>query len=109
MTTMTTGTPAGPPAPTQSVTQEQPGTIRGAWLLVMNREIVVRALNKTFLVGLLVSIGLLAALVAYFAWQGSKTDEFTVALAPTDGTSIAVIENARELAIQEGERVEIDT
>lgn len=87
---------------------EPPPTIRGAWLIVMNREIVVRALNKAFLVGLVVSISVLGALAAFFAWQGNKTDEYTVAVVPGDGTPVVAVEAAQEIADEQGESVAID-
>lgn len=67
---------------------------RGAWLVVMNREIVVRALNKTFLVGLAVSVAIIAALAAFFAWQNSKSDEFTVAVPAGDAVAAAAVATA---------------
>lgn len=109
MTTVTTARTPGDPGTTTNNVQGPPATIRGAWLLVMNREIVVRALNKTFLVGLVVTIGILGALAGFFAWQGSKTDEFTIAVAPADRASSAVVQTAQDIASRDGERVEIDT
>ena len=110
MSTLTTGTtPHDPHSATITDDREPPAVIRGAWLLVMNREIAVRALNKAFLAGLATSIGILAALAAFFTWQGNKTDEFTVAVSPGDSVSISVVDSAVELAGREGARVEIDT
>lgn len=82
---------------------------RGAWLVVMKREIVVRALNKAFLVGLLVSIGIIAALAGFFAWQGNQTDSFTVAVPEGDTAATASITSAASLADTQDSGTEIST
>ncbi|MGF0118504.1 ABC transporter permease [Promicromonospora sp. Marseille-Q5078] len=98
------------PSPTVTTTSEDvvEGT-RGAWLVVMKREIVVRALNKTFLVGLLVSVGIIAALAAFMAWQGSKTDSFTVAVPAGDAAATASVESAAAIPKEQGGGAELTT
>jgi ABC-2 type transport system permease protein len=73
----------------------------------MNREIVVRALNKTFLVGLLVSVVIIAALSAFFAWQSGKTDTFTVAVGAGDTTATAAVEAADAVPEEQGGGAEL--
>lgn len=103
-TTAPTPTPTGTTAPDEAVE----GT-RGAWLVVMKREIVVRALNKTFLVGLLVSVAIIAALAGFMAWQGSKTDSFTVAVPAGDATATAAVEAAAAVPKAQGGGAELTT
>jgi ABC-2 type transport system permease protein len=91
MTTLT-------PTPQHEASVVDPDGNRGAWLLVMQREIVVRALNKSFVIGLVVSIGVLAALAGFFAWQGTRVDTFTVAVSSADTTGAAAVTTAAELA-----------
>ncbi|WP_418275591.1 ABC transporter permease [Isoptericola jiangsuensis] len=87
-----------------SVPAEAP---RGAWLLVMQREIVVRALNKSFAVGLVVSLAVLAALAGFFAWQGSRVETYTVAVSSADAAGAAAVATAQELAAAEDSTDEI--
>ncbi|ANC32225.1 ABC transporter permease [Isoptericola dokdonensis] len=91
MTTLT-------PTPQHQASVVDPDGNRGAWLLVMQREIVVRALNKSFVIGLVVSIGVLAALAGFFAWQGSRVETSTVAVSSADTTGAAAVAAAAELA-----------
>jgi ABC-2 type transport system permease protein len=65
---------------------------RHAWVLVMNREIVTRAMNKSFLTSLAISVVIVAAMCAFFAWQSGKTETFTVAVAPQDAVAVAAVE-----------------
>jgi ABC-2 type transport system permease protein len=107
MSTPTTSTTSTGPAAHSSGPPEPPATIRGAWLLVMNREIVARALNRTFLVGIAVSLVLLAAVAAFIGWQGSRTEVHTVAVISADTTAVAAVETATTLAAQEYANIEV--
>lgn len=88
-----------------------------AWLLVTQREIVVRALNKSFLVSLLVSVGVIVGLMAFFAWQGDRAETFTVAVGASDTAAAATVEAAGAAAAAAaeesdglgGERIELVT
>jgi ABC-2 type transport system permease protein len=110
MTTLTTPesrtAPAGHDGPPDAPTSR-------AWLIVMNREIVVRALNKSFLIGLVVSIVLIAGLGAFFAWQAGKTDSFAVAVSAQDATAAGAVEAAAAIGADDtvpgGGKVEITT
>lgn len=105
---MTTTTPIRPDTPgTLDRTGEE--STRGAWLVVMKREIVVRALNKTFLVGLLVSVAIIAALAGFMAWQGSKTDSFTVAVPAGDAAATAAVGSAAAIPEEQGGGAELTT
>ncbi|MFB7796806.1 ABC transporter permease [Isoptericola sp. NPDC056134] len=105
---MTTTTPTRPDTPgTLDRTGEE--STRGAWLVVMKREIVVRALNKTFLVGLLVSVAIIAALAGFMAWQGSKTDSFTVAVPAGDAAATAAVASAAAIPEEQGGGAELTT
>lgn len=95
--------------PTSAPTQEPPddGT-RGAWLLVAQREIVTRALNKAFLVGLLVSLAVIALLAAFFTWQSTRVDTYAVAVTGSDVTAVASASTAVELAEAEDGSTELE-
>jgi ABC-2 type transport system permease protein len=109
MTTLTSTPAPGSAAPEPAAEAVGTDGYRGAWLLVMQREIVVRALNKSFVIGLVVSIGVLAALAGFFAWQGSRVDTFTVAVSSADTTGAAAVATATELAVAEDSGDEIVT
>ncbi|WP_159792666.1 ABC transporter permease [Puerhibacterium puerhi] len=65
---------------------------RHAWVLVMTREIVARAMNKSFLASLAVSVVIVAAMCGFFAWQSTKTESFTVAVSPQDAVAVAAVQ-----------------
>lgn len=65
---------------------------RHAWVLVMTREIVARAMNKSFLASLAVSVVVVAAMCGFFAWQSTKTESFTVAVSPQDAVAVAAVQ-----------------
>jgi ABC-2 type transport system permease protein len=68
---------------------------RGAWLLVARREVLARLTDRTFLVGTVVTVGLIAGLLGFQAWQATKTEEFTVVATPeATGMAGAVAERA---------------
>ncbi|PZR53401.1 ABC transporter permease [Xylanimonas oleitrophica] len=106
MSTTTDPRPHGTPASLQD-SQDAVGRLNpGAWLLVMNREIVVRALNKAFLVGLVVSLVLIGGVLAFVAWQSERTDSYTVAVVGDDATAVAVAQTARERGLASAEAAE---
>jgi len=97
MSTMTEPTTvAGPAGDGAQRPDEAAGAVenRHAWVLVMNREIVVRALNKSFVISLLVTIAIIAGLSAFMAWQATRTEAFTVAVAPADQVAVTAVEAA---------------
>jgi ABC-2 type transport system permease protein len=95
MSTLTDPTTTSGPSHTDSGSGHALGAdpaVRNAWVLVMNREIVVRALNKAFVISLLITIALIAGLSAFMAWQATRTESFTVAVAPGDEVAVAAVE-----------------
>jgi ABC-2 type transport system permease protein len=89
---MSTLTAPERPRTTGPAPAEDDGGTRHPWVLVMNREIVTRALNKTFLVSLGISVLIVAGMCAFFAWQSTKTESFTVAVSPQDAVAVAAVE-----------------
>ncbi|WP_407320168.1 ABC transporter permease [Isoptericola halotolerans] len=102
---MTTLTRRPPSAPAH---EPQDDSTRGAWLLVAQREIVTRVMNKAFVIGLLVSLAVIAALAAFFTWQSSRVDTYTVAVAGSDTTAVASAATAAELAAAEDDGTELE-
>lgn len=89
---MSTLTAPERPRTTEPAPAGDDGGTRHAWVLVMNREIVTRALNRAFLVSLAISVVIVAGLCAFFAYQSGKTESFTVAVAPQDAVAVAAVE-----------------
>ncbi|MFP3713344.1 ABC transporter permease [Puerhibacterium sp. TATVAM-FAB25] len=89
---MSTLTAPDRPRTTEPTLAGEDGRTRHAWVLVMNREIVTRAMNKSFLASLAISVVIVAAMCAFFAWQSTKTESFTVAVAPQDAVAVAAVE-----------------
>ena len=102
---MTTLTQSPSNAPVQDPPDD--GT-RGAWLLVAQREIVTRVMNKAFVIGLLVSLVVIGLLAAFFTWQSSRVDTYTVAVAGTDATAVGSVTGAAELAEAENGSTELE-
>ncbi|GAA4733917.1 ABC transporter permease [Isoptericola chiayiensis] len=100
--------PTQDPTRTTSAPQPPDDGARGAWRLVMQREIVTKAMNKAFVVGLLVSLGVIAALAAFFTWQGNRVDTSTVAVSGGDTAAVAAVTSAADLARAEGGNDEIE-
>ncbi|MBE3020219.1 ABC transporter permease [Myceligenerans pegani] len=75
-----------------------------AWLIVMQREIVARVMNKAYLFGLLVTVLLIAGIAGFFAWQSQQVDTYDVAVtAGDDAAATAVEQAAAELGEDGGE------
>lgn len=102
----TTSSPAGP-AGQRPLGATADASTRNAWVLVMNREIAVRALNKTFLISLLVTIALIAGLSVFMAWQATRTDAYSVAVSPTDAIAVAAVESAAATGADADPQIEI--
>ncbi|WP_278235665.1 ABC transporter permease [Isoptericola sp. AK164] len=81
---------------------------RGAWRLVMQREIVTRVMNKAFVIGLVTSLVVIAALAAFFAWQANRVDTSTVAVSGADSAAVAAATSAGEVAAAEGGNTEVE-
>jgi hypothetical protein len=65
-----------------------------AWLIVMQREIVVRAMNKAYLIGLLITLLLIAGIAGFFAWQSKQVDTHDVAVVAGDRAAVPAVEQA---------------
>jgi ABC-2 type transport system permease protein len=55
-----------------------------AWWLVTRREVLAKLTDKTFLIGTVVTVGLIAAFMGVQAIFASNTDEYTLAVGPDD-------------------------
>lgn len=76
-------------------------------MLVATREIVVRALNKGFLIGLAVTMGIIGGLIGFTAYMDSRTDSFDVAVVATDAAARTAVESAREEAATSDQQIEL--
>ena len=81
--------------------------MNSAWMLVATREIVVRALNKGFLIGLAVTVAMIGGLIGFSAYMDSRTDSFDVAVVTGDEAALTAVESAREEAATSDEGIEL--
>lgn len=51
---------------------------RNAWALVARREILVKATDKSFIIGTLLTVVFLGAWLGYTAWSGERTNTYAV-------------------------------
>lgn len=79
-----------------------------AWMLVATREIVVRALNKGFLLGLAITIAMIGGLVGFSAYMDGRTESFDVAVVAGDDAALAAVESARDEAAASDQNIELD-
>ncbi|MBA8810915.1 ABC transporter permease [Promicromonospora sukumoe] len=77
------------------------------WMLVATREIVVRALNKGFLIGLAITMAMIGGLIGFTAYMDSRTDSFDVAVVATDDAALTAVESAREEAATSDQQIEL--
>ncbi len=70
-----------------------PSSTANAWLLVARREIMVKATDRTFLIGTLVTIAIIVGLVAGQAFFASRTQEVTLVATP-EATQVAEVVKA---------------
>lgn len=76
-------------------------------MLVATREIVVRALNKGFLIGLAVTVAMIGGLIGFSAYMDSRTDSFDVAVVTGDQAALTAVGSAREEAATSDEGIEL--
>ena len=81
--------------------------MNSAWMLVATREIVVRALNKGFLIGLAVTVAMIGGLIGFSAYMDSRTDSFDVAVVTGDEAALTAVGSAREEAATSDEGIEL--
>lgn len=79
-------------------------------MVVATREIVVRALNKGFLIGLAVTIAMIGGLVVFTSYMESRTQSFDVAVIAGDESAATALESAadgRGAAARSDDRTEL--
>jgi ABC-type Na+ efflux pump permease subunit len=81
--------------------------MRNAWMVVATREIVVRALNKGFLIGLAVTIAMIGGLIGFTSYMDSRTESFDVAVVADDEAAATAHESAAEEATASDQRIEL--
>jgi ABC-type Na+ efflux pump permease subunit len=81
--------------------------MRNAWMVVATREIVVRALNKGFLIGLAVTIAMIGGLIGFTSYMDSRTESFDVAVVADDEAAATALESAAEEATASDQRIEL--
>lgn len=81
--------------------------MRNAWMLVATREVVVRALNKGFLIGLAVNIVLIGGLIGFSAFMDGRTESFDVAVVAGDDAAAAAVEAAGQEAAASDQEIEL--
>ncbi|WP_189668764.1 ABC transporter permease [Promicromonospora soli] len=79
--------------------------MRNAWMVVATREIVVRALNKGFLIGLAVTIAMIGGLIGFTSYMDSRTESFDVAVVAGDEAAATALESAAEDATASDQRI----
>jgi ABC-2 type transport system permease protein len=69
-----------------------------AWLLVTRREVVSRITDKSFLLGTVLMVVLIAGFIGFSAWQDEKTDAVTLAATPDSvAMATAIADGAPEV------------
>ncbi len=81
--------------------------MRNAWMLVATREIVVRALNKGFLIGLAVNIVMIGGLIGFTAYMDGRTQSFDVAVVTGDDAAATALESAGQEAAASDQEIEL--
>jgi ABC-2 type transport system permease protein len=78
------------------MSRERGDGVRNAWMVVATREIVVRALNKGFLIGLAVTIAMIGGLIGFSAYMEGRTESFDVAVVAGDESASTALESAAD-------------
>jgi ABC-type Na+ efflux pump permease subunit len=82
--------------------------MRNAWMLVATREIVVRALNKGFLIGLVVNVVMIGGLIGFTSYMDGRTESFDVAVVAGDEPAAAALESAAGTAASDDQDIELN-
>ena len=82
--------------------------MKNAWMLVATREIVVRALNKGFLIGLLVNIVMIGGLIGFTSYMDGRTESFDVAVVAGDEPAATALESATGTAASDDQDIELN-
>lgn len=82
--------------------------MKNAWMLVATREIVVRALNKGFLIGLLVNIVMIGGLIGFTSYMDGRTESFDVAVVAGDESAVTALESAAGSTAADDQDIELN-
>jgi ABC-type Na+ efflux pump permease subunit len=77
-------------------------------MLVATREIVVRALNKGFLIGLVVNVVMIGGLIGFTSYMDGRTESFDVAVVAGDESAATALESAAETAAADDQDIELN-
>jgi ABC-type Na+ efflux pump permease subunit len=82
--------------------------MKNAWMLVATREIVVRALNKGFLIGLVVNVVMIGGLIGFTSYMDGRTESFDVAVVAGDESAATALESAAGTAASDDQDIELN-
>jgi ABC-type Na+ efflux pump permease subunit len=82
--------------------------VKNAWMLVATREIVVRALNKGFLIGLVVNVVMIGGLIGFTSYMDGRTESFDVAVVAGDESAATALESAAGTAAADDQDIELN-
>ena len=82
--------------------------MRNAWMLVATREVVVRALNKGFLIGLVVNVVMIGGLIGFTSYMDGRTESFDVAVVAGDESAATALESATGTAASDDQDIELN-
>lgn len=82
--------------------------MNNAWMLVATREIVVRALNKGFLIGLVVNVVMIGGLIGFTSYMDGRTESFDVAVVAGDESAATALESAAGTAASDDQDIELN-
>lgn len=82
--------------------------MKNAWMLVATREVVVRALNKGFLIGLVVNVVMIGGLIGFTSYMDGRTESFDVAVVAGDDSAAAALESAAGTAASDDQDIELN-
>lgn len=77
-------------------------------MLVATREIVVRALNKGFLIGLVVNVVMIGGLIGFTSYMDGRTESFDVAVVAGDESAATALESAAGTAASDDQDIELN-
>uniref|UniRef100_UPI003F49203D ABC transporter permease n=1 Tax=Promicromonospora sp. CA-294714 TaxID=3240019 RepID=UPI003F49203D len=77
-------------------------------MLVATREIVVRALNKGFLIGLVVNVVMIGGLIGFTSYMDGRTESFDVAVVAGDDSAATALESAAGTAASDDQDIELN-
>lgn len=94
-----------PSGPDVRAGEQRPGGTSGMWLLVARREVMVKSTDRTFIVGTIVSLAMIAALVGLQIFLANRTQDYQLAVTPS---AVALAESARTAAPDVDEDVVVE-